>query len=84
MMLKIIFKKNHTMKLECIEDIGAFIKDSRVKYGLTQSQVAFVTKVERSLVNRLEKGKVEGINTKTLFKIVKGLNSSLNLTHDQA
>lgn len=72
------------MKLECIEDIGACIKEIRLKYGLTQSQIAFVTKVERSLVNRLEKGKVEGINTKTLFKIVKGLNSSLNFTHDQA
>lgn len=71
-------------KLECIEDLGAFIKDSRLKYGLTQSQVAFVTNVERSLINRLEKGKAEGVNTRTLFKIVKALNSSLNFTHDQA
>lgn len=70
------------MKLECIEDLGAFIKELRLDYGFTQSQVASATKVSRSLINRLEKGEVEGITLNTLLKIVNGLNSSLNFTHD--
>ena len=65
------------MEIESILDIGSFIKASRLEYGLTQSQVAFATKVERSLINRLENGKVEGIKLKTLNKIVKGLNAKL-------
>ena len=70
------------MKLECIEDVGAFIKESRLKYGLSQSQVANATNVSRSLVNRLEKGNVEGITFNTLLKIINGLNSSINYTYE--
>ncbi|RXG21038.1 helix-turn-helix domain-containing protein [Leeuwenhoekiella aequorea] len=65
------------MKLESIQDLGAFVKESRLKYQLTQAQVAYATKVERSVINRLEKGKIDGVHLNTVFKIIKGLNSSL-------
>ena len=65
------------MKLESIEDLGAFIKESRLKYNVTQASVAFASKVERSLINRLENGKVDGVHLSTVFKIIKGLNSSI-------
>ncbi len=69
-------------EVETIFDIGAFIKELRLKYNLTQAGVAYASKVERSLINRLENGKVEGVNLNTVFKIIKGLNSSLFITHD--
>jgi len=31
------------MKLESIEDLGAFIKESRLKYNVTQASVAYVS-----------------------------------------
>ena len=46
------------MKIESIEDLGAFIKESRLKYNVTQASVAYASKVERSLINRLENGKI--------------------------
>ena len=68
------------MELNSIFDVGEFIIESRKKHNLTQNQVALATKVERSLINRLEKGKASGITLKTLNKIVNGLKGKAYLS----
>ena len=65
------------MELRNTADIAAFIKDSRVALNITQETLSVLTGVERSWISRLEVGRIEGMNLKTLDKLIEGLNSKL-------
>lgn len=65
------------MELKSINDVAAFIKDSRVALDISQETLSVLTGVERSWISRLEKERISGISLKTLDKLIEGLNSKL-------
>ncbi|MEG3657314.1 helix-turn-helix transcriptional regulator [Arenibacter palladensis] len=68
---------NKHIELNNINDVAAFIKDSRVALNISQETLSVLSGVERSWISRLEMGRIDGMSLKTLEKLIKGLNSKL-------
>jgi len=67
------------LQIDNIYEIAEFVRRVRLEKNLTQTDVAILTGIERAWINRLEKGKVEGVTLTTLVKLVRGLNYKLSL-----
>lgn len=61
-----------------MEKIGEQIKEARLSLGLTQQQLASRLNMSTATINKLENGKMEGINTR-LLKLIGG---ELNITFE--
>lgn len=53
------------------------LKIARIKAGLTQSQLRDKAKVGLSTIVALEKGNIDGVRVKTLKKIAKALDTTV-------
>jgi transcriptional regulator with XRE-family HTH domain len=56
-----------------------FLKEERIRAGLTQEQLAERIGTKKSYISRLENGKAD-VQLTTLFKIFEGLGRRVSLT----
>lgn len=61
-----------------MEQIGNKIKQAREKMGLTQQNLASSLNMSTSTINKLEKGKLNDINT----RLLKLIGNKLNITFE--
>lgn len=57
--------------------VGEKIKKKRTEAGISQTELAKKARVSRMILYRLEKGKIENINLKTLIRISEALNTEI-------
>ena len=62
-----------------VKDIGKIIRLNRKQSGLSQSELANLSGVGRSVVYEIEKGKLN-IRLNTLLKVLKALNIKIEVT----
>jgi transcriptional regulator with XRE-family HTH domain len=60
--------------------LGAALKSIRLRAGLTQDELAIAAGVPRSLVGRIEHGRIRGVRVDDLRSIAAALDASLDLT----
>src|SRR5436190_5695070 len=59
--------------------LGTALKSIRIRVGLTQAEVAVAADVPRSLVGRIERGKVAAVRVNDLRSVAAALDASLDL-----
>lgn len=60
-----------------LDVLGKNLKDIRIKYGLSQENIASILGVSQACIARYEKGLIE-ISTSNLYKFSKEFNISIN------
>ena len=65
-----------------VPELGAYIRELRKQYGVSQRTISDLCKVNRSAISRLERGKLEWVSFATVLKILNTLNVTIKLpTH---
>lgn len=65
-----------------VPELGAYIRERRKQYGVSQRTISDLCKVNRSAISRLERGKLEWVSIATVLKILNALNVTMKLpTH---
>lgn len=62
-----------------VPELGAYIRERRKNYGVSQRTISNLCKVNRSAISRLERGKLEWVSFTTVLKILNGLNVTMKL-----
>ncbi|WP_286827656.1 MULTISPECIES: helix-turn-helix domain-containing protein [unclassified Maribacter] len=65
------------MILEDIEDFGAYIKTTRMKFGISQTYISKESGITRSIISNIENCKVKDTRLSTAIKIIGALNRGL-------
>jgi transcriptional regulator with XRE-family HTH domain len=63
-----------------MELLGRWIRDSRVRAGMTQGQLARLAGMHQTTLSRLERGRLEGLRLHRLAALIAVLDSALG--HD--
>ncbi|MAZ26708.1 MAG: hypothetical protein CL868_06475 [Cytophagaceae bacterium] len=68
------------MNVDNIDDLREFVITRRNELGLTQQGLSFTSCIDRSWINKLEKGKVSNLTFDRLNKLLYGLNARINIS----
>lgn len=60
--------------------LGSALKSIRIRTGRTQEEISIVAGVPRSLVGRIERGRMAGVRVNDLRSVARALDASVDLT----
>jgi transcriptional regulator with XRE-family HTH domain len=60
-----------------MEQLGRWIRESRLQAGMTQAQLARLAGIHQTTLSRLERGRLEGLRLHRLAAIIAVLDSRL-------
>lgn len=66
-----------------LQELGNDIKNKRIEAGISQEQLATLSKIERSQLSKIEKGSVKGVTFLTISKIYQSLGFDLVFVKDK-
>jgi transcriptional regulator with XRE-family HTH domain len=70
-------------QVSTIEKLGEFVRERRTAIGMHQSELALLAFGRKNChdhISKLESGKLKGVNTASLDKILHALNAEITFT----
>ena len=70
---------NNQIEIEDIDDIGIYIRSTRLGYTVSQALLSEISGVTRATISNLENGKADNVKWSTIEKLLKTLKIKIIL-----